>query len=117
MSHLSNHLINALDFLPAARPHLKLLSLTGRFNGEFKMHAYNAATWRLPLFRGRVRCSNMAFHFWDATDDFSDAKMDLLFEGHRLYVHGGSGKFGAVPLTITGKHYFANTPLLATVRR
>ena len=67
------------------------------------MHAYDAATWRLPLFGGRVRCSNLAFHFWDATDDFSETQMDLLFEGHRLYLHGANGKFGAVPLSITGK--------------
>lgn len=70
------------------------------------MHAYDAATWRLPLFGGRVHCHDMAFHFWDATDDFSGTKMDLLFEGHRLYLHDASGKFGAVPMTITGTFCF-----------
>ena len=66
------------------------------------MHAHNAATWRLPLFTGRLRCRGIDFHIWDATDDFSGTDMDLLFEGHRLYLHDACGKFGAVPMTITG---------------
>ena len=37
-------------------------------------------------------------------DDFSSANMDLLFEGDRMYVHDASGKFGAVPLTMTGTY-------------
>ena len=48
------------------------------------------------------RCRGGSFHFWDAVDDFSGAHMDLLFEGDRMYVHNASGKFGAVPLTMTG---------------
>lgn len=66
------------------------------------MHAYDAESWHLPLFGGRVRATNLAFHFWDVTDDFSGAAMDLVFEGHRLYLHNARGCFGAVPLTITG---------------
>lgn len=66
------------------------------------MHAYDAGTWHLPLFGGRVHCSGLGFHFWDATDDFSNADMDLLFEGHQLYLHNARGMFGAVPMTITG---------------
>ena len=72
------------------------------------MHANDAETWRLPLFQGRIRCRGMAFHFWDATDDFSDTHMDLLFEGHRLYLHNARGFFGAVPLTITGAGSWIN---------
>ena len=44
----------------------------------------------------------MAFHFWDATDDFSATDMDLLFEGHRLYLLDARGRFGAVPMSMTG---------------
>ena len=51
---------------------------------------------------GLCRCRDGAFHFWDAVDDFSNANMDLLFEGDRMYVHNASGSFGAVPLTMTG---------------
>jgi len=79
--------------------------VAGRFNGEFKMHAYDAATWRLPLFRGRLRCRGMGFHIWDATDDFSATDMELLFEDHRLYLHDASGRFGAVPMRITGHRH------------
>lgn len=50
------------------------------------------------------RCRDGSFHFWDAVDDFSDANMDLLFEGDRMYLHNASGRFGAVPLTMTGAH-------------
>ena len=49
------------------------------------------------------RVRDGAFHFWDAVDDFSDVRMDLLFEGDRLYLHDASGKFGAVPLSMTGE--------------
>lgn len=66
------------------------------------MHAYDETSWRLPFFDGRIKCRNVAFHFWDATDDFSKTNLDLLFEGHRLYLHGANGKFGAVPMSLTG---------------
>ena len=39
-------------------------------------------------------------------DDFSDANMDLLFEGDRMYLHNASGRFGAVPLALTGSLFF-----------
>lgn len=48
------------------------------------------------------RVTDGAFHFWDATDDFSKTNMDLLFEGDRLYLHKATGYFGAVPMAITG---------------
>lgn len=48
------------------------------------------------------RCRDGEFHFWDAVDDFSEANMDLLFEGARMYLHNASGRFGAVPLSMTG---------------
>ena len=66
------------------------------------MHAYDETTWKLPLFTGRVKCRDLAFHFWEATDDFSKTDIDLLFEGHRLYLHGAEGYFGAVPMNLTG---------------
>ena len=75
---------------------------SGRLNGELRMHAHDADSWHLPHFSGRIRCSDTSFHFWDATDDFSRVSMDLLFEGHRLYLHNAKGLFGAVPMTITG---------------
>jgi hypothetical protein len=49
-----------------------------------------------------VRGSDLAFHFFDAPDDFSRTQLNLLFEGDRLYLHGAHGYFGAVPLTLTG---------------
>ena len=51
---------------------------------------------------GSVRARAGAFHFWDATDDFTQVNMDLLLEGDRLYLHNAHGHFGAAPLTMTG---------------
>ncbi len=50
-----------------------------------------------------MRGADLAFHFFDAPDDFSRAQLDLLFEGDRMYLHGALGHFGAVPLTLTGE--------------
>lgn len=75
----------------------------GRMDGEFRMRAHDAATWRFPTFGGRVRCTGMAMHFWDATDDLTDVNMDLLLEGERLYFHNATGRFGAAPLVLTGE--------------
>lgn len=74
----------------------------GRLNGSFKMHCYDAATWHLPSFSGRIHTNGGAFHIWDATDDFSEVAMDLLFEHDRLYMHNAKGFFGAVPMSMTG---------------
>jgi hypothetical protein len=66
------------------------------------VQSYDAATWRFPAIRGRLRCAGGGFHFFDAPDDFSATKLDLLFEGERLYLHGAQGMFGAVPISVTG---------------
>ncbi len=64
-------------------------------------------TWKFPAIRGRVRGSDLAFHFFDAPDDFSRTRLDLLFEGDRMYFHGAQGFFGAVPITLNGAHIAA----------
>jgi len=74
----------------------------GRANGEFILKMHDFATWHTPEFHGRVAVRGANFHFWDATDDIIDADLDLLFEGDRLYLHKAEGKFGAVPMTLTG---------------
>ena len=66
------------------------------------MRSYDAATWHFPSISGHVLVSDGAFHFWDAPDDFSCAKLSLNFEGDRLYLHHAQGYFGAVPVTVTG---------------
>ena len=74
----------------------------GRLNGELTIKAEDEASWLFPNIYGRVRCQDTAFHFWDAVDDFSQAGLELLFEGQRLYLHNSRGRFGAIPLTVTG---------------
>ena len=74
----------------------------GRANGEFIIKMHDFATWHAPEYHGRVAVRGANFHFWDATDDILDADLDLLFEGDRLYLHKAKGKFGAVPMTLTG---------------
>lgn len=74
----------------------------GTFNGWIKIKSDDPKSWQFPRLYGRVRCTGMDFHFWDATDDIQDARFDLLFEDDRLYLHNATGYFGAVPLSLTG---------------
>ncbi len=57
---------------------------------------------QFPELRGRVKCRDVALHFWDASDDLLGCGMELVFEGDRVYLHGARGWFGAVPLAVTG---------------
>ena len=74
----------------------------GRLDGQLIISSEDAASWDFPRFSGRVGVRNAKFHFWDATDDIMDAKMDLIFEGDRVYLHKAQGYFGAVPMKVTG---------------
>lgn len=76
--------------------------VAGRVNGKLRIQSNDKETWKFPAIKGRVRGSNLAFHFFDAPDDFSNTRLDLLFEGDRLYFHGAQGFFGAVPITLNG---------------
>lgn len=75
---------------------------SGRLTGDLYIHAHDEATWAFPSFGGRVAARQLRLHFWDAPDDIIDGNVDLLFEGHRLYLHGAQGFFGAVPIIVTG---------------
>lgn len=43
-----------------------------------------------------------SLHFWDAPDDIVGADSRLVFERGRLYLHGTSASFGAIPLQASG---------------
>jgi hypothetical protein len=73
----------------------------GRADGELVITSSDAASWRFPEFRGRVAVRGARFHFWDATDEI-EGDLDLLFEKDRLYIHNAVGRFGAVPLALSG---------------
>lgn len=47
-------------------------------------------------------CRGCDFHIWDAPDCLTGCNFDLLFERDRMYLHGATGRFGAVPLSVTG---------------
>ncbi len=79
-----------------------LSSPAGRINGKLRVQSNDVDSWRFPVIKGRLRGTDLGFHFFDAPDDFSKTKLDLLFEGDRLYMHGAQGFFGAVPMTLTG---------------
>ena len=81
-------------------------------NGKLRILANDKETWKFPAIRGRVRGSDLAFHFFDAPDDFSRTRLDLLFEGDRMYFHNAQGFFGAVPITLNG--IFKPPPRLVT---
>jgi hypothetical protein len=94
----------------------------GRLDGEVRLKCYDADSWDFPELGGSVRGTGLGFHFHDAPDDFAGVDMDMLFEGRRLYLHGASGYYGAIPLTATGDidvtpergeyHVSANIPLV-----
>jgi hypothetical protein len=94
----------------------------GRLDGEVRLRCADADTWDFPELSGTVRGRGLGFHFFDAPDDFAGVDLDLLFEGRRLYLHGASGFYGAIPLTATGDiditpelgeyHVSANIPLV-----
>ena len=74
----------------------------GRLDGEIRISCTSPSTWTFPDFGGQIKGKNLWFHFFDSTDDFADTAVDLVFEGQRMYIHGGEGHFGNVPLTLTG---------------
>ena len=74
----------------------------GRLDGEVRLTCNSPATWTFPEFGGQLKGKQLWFHFFDSTDDFADTDVDLVFEGQRMYIHGGEGHFGHIPLTVTG---------------
>lgn len=74
----------------------------GRLDGEVRLTCNSPATWTFPDFGGQLKGKQLWFHFFDSTDDFADTDVDLVFEGQRMYIHGGEGHFGHIPLTVTG---------------
>ncbi|GIM02660.1 hypothetical protein Vretimale_7447, partial [Volvox reticuliferus] len=74
----------------------------GRVDGELKLRAYDVSSWQFPELYGRIKCRGASLHFWDAPDDISGASMDLVLERDRMYLLGAVGRFGAVPITVTG---------------
>ena len=87
--------------------------VAGRLNGRLRLLSNDADSWRFPVIRGRIRGHDLGFHFFDAPDDFSRTRLDLMFEGDRLYLHNTQGHFGAVPMSFTG----AWLPIMQSVRR
>jgi len=74
----------------------------GTISGNLEIKAYDHDTWAMPLLIGRLSATDADFHFWDAPDDMLNCRMDLLFEGKRLYFHNARGYYGAIPVYVTG---------------
>jgi hypothetical protein len=89
-------------FIDRGIPGLPIDMHAGRFDGEINIKAKDQATWLFPEFSGEVKGKHLRFHFFDATDDFADTDLDLVFEKRRMYIHNGRGHYGHVPLTVTG---------------
>lgn len=83
-------------------PNLPIDVSTGRLDGELRLRCHSKETWAFPEFGGQIRCRGLSFHFWDAPDNFAETDVDLIFEGTRMYLHGGKGYYGAVPLAASG---------------
>ena len=89
-------------FIERVIPNVPIDVRGGRLDGEVRLTCNSQATWTFPDFGGQLKGKNLWFHFFDSTDDFADTDVDLVFEGQRMYMHGGEGYFGHVPLTVTG---------------
>lgn len=100
--HISKFISNSIQSTKKPQRLKAVGNWAGRVNGKLRISANDKETWKFPAIRGRVRGSDLAFHFFDAPDDFSRTKLDLIFEGDRLYFHGAQGFFGAVPITLNG---------------
>ena len=73
----------------------------GQADGEACLTCNSPATWTFPDFEVNWKGKQLWFHFFDLDDDFADTDVDLVFEGQRMYIHGGEGHFGHI-LTVTG---------------
>ena len=74
----------------------------GQADGEIIIKSDDVQSWKFPKFYGKVQVRNSHFHFWDATDDIFDADLDLVFDCDKLFIHRAKGRFGAVPMTLSG---------------
>ena len=83
-------------------PGLPIDVSAGRVDGELRLRSHSRESWKFPEFGGQIRCRGVNLHFWDSTDSFADTDVDLVFEGTRMYLHGGKGFYGAVPITASG---------------
>ena len=83
-------------------PGLPIDIRTGRADGELRLRCNSKQSWKFPDFGGQIRCRGLSFHFFDGPDDFADTDVDLVFEGKRMYLHGGKGFYGAVPIAASG---------------
>jgi len=89
-------------FVDRCIPGLPIDMHAGRIDGEINILAKDQATWLFPEFSGELRGKHLRFHFYDATDDFADTELDLVFQKRRMYIHNGRGHYGHVPITVTG---------------
>ena len=83
-------------------PGLPIDITTGGVDGELRLRCNTKESWAFPDFGGQIRCRGVSFHFWDGPDDFADTDVDLVFEGTRMYLHGGKGFYGSIPLKASG---------------
>lgn len=89
-------------FVDRCIPGLPIDMHAGRLDGEINILAKDKSTWLFPEFSGELRGKHLRFHFYDATDDFADTELDLVFQKRRMYIHNGRGHYGHVPITVTG---------------
>lgn len=89
-------------FVDRCIPGLPIDMHAGRLDGEINILAKDQGTWLFPEFCGELRGKHLRFHLYDATDDFADTELDLVFQKRRMYIHNGRGHYGHVPITVTG---------------
>ncbi|KAG0581653.1 hypothetical protein KC19_4G269200 [Ceratodon purpureus] len=72
----------------------------GRASGEVQIWMKKEETF--PNFGGRIDVKGLDFHIADAPAFFTGVGGTLFFQGQRLFFHNATGKYGSIPLTISG---------------
>eukprot|EP00850_Spirogloea_muscicola_P014510 SM000105S13855 [mRNA] locus=s105:52652:63657:- [translate_table: standard] len=72
----------------------------GRASGRLRIWAGKED--KFPHMQGRVDCKDLDFSIWEAPSPFTGVKGALIFEGARMFFHDTVGKYGAIPLSVSG---------------
>lgn len=72
----------------------------GRASGEVQIWMKKEDNF--PNFGGRVDVKGLDFHISDAPASFTGVGGTLFFQGRRLFFHNATGKYGSIPLTVSG---------------
>lgn len=72
----------------------------GRASGELRIWMKKEDAF--PNFGGRLDVKGLDFRIADAPASFTGVGGTIFFQGQRLFFHNATGKYGSIPLTVSG---------------